>query len=187
MFGPAEPDALSPESSRDVRLFGNVCIGSNLQHSERIGPFQNRREILILFRIFWIHSSLNDLDHFGIHHGNVSRIDLSGKPVQGEKISFRQNHGPKLHLAVRQNFYGITARNTDFSHLPGHDSRMRGHPALGRQKSFRCMHAMDIIRTRFMTDQNGPFPLGFHGHGLIRGESNAAGRSSRTRWKPFTD
>src|SRR5690606_2455455 len=93
MLRSAEPYALGPEPVGDFRILGGVRVGPYPEGPYLVRPSEYRREYLVILRFLGLQLVLDHLYYVGRYHGDVARIHLAHKPVEGYVIPF-------LHLIL---------------------------------------------------------------------------------------
>jgi hypothetical protein len=111
--------------------------------------------------------------------GQLSLDHFAGGPVDGNEIPLPDGSAVDFHGAVSVvDVQRRTSHHAGFSHTPGDQGGVGGHPAAGGQDSFGGVHPVDVFGGGFDADENILLPLFGQFHGPFRVEDrDPAGRA----------
>ncbi len=181
VLGAAQADADGAERNRRFRLLRRVGIGADRHPGRLRAPFHQLLEVAELFggprRRVVVHQAGDDFGRRGLE---LAGVDLAGGAVDRHPIAFLE--GPAAHAdlpgaVVHLDLGG--AADADLAHLPGHQRRVRGHAAAGREDAFGGDHAAQIFRRRLDPDQQDALALLGRRDRAVRVQVDLAGGRAR--------
>ncbi len=113
-------------------------------------------------------------------HGHAALDDLAGRAVNGDDVTFVQQHAGRLQrLALEVDVHGGGADHARASHAPRDHGRVARHTATRGQDADGGMHALHVLRRRLDARQDHGVPLRFQVHGLVGVEHDLARGGAR--------
>ena len=165
VLGAAQADAFGAELTRGLGVARDVGIGANAEAAaEFVGP---------------VHEILQ---HAGggvrVQRVGLALEDLARGAIERDPVAFLQGN----HLAIHRDRYFLLmlvdrerfrAGHAGSSHAAADHGRVAGHTAARGEDALRHFHAVNIVRHRFLADQNHGRSLGCF-HGVIGREHHRA-------------
>ena len=188
VFCACQPDASGSKSDCVCSLLGSVGVGANRQARGLRTPLHELLEVLELLCLlsFFIvaDGAGDDLAGGGLQFAAVHN---AARAIDGKEVAFLENltgNGHRFLFVVNQHVGG--SANADLAHLTRHESRVRGHAALGGQNPFGGDHPSEIFRRGFVAHQQHLFVLFIGGRcSAIRVEIDLARGGAWAGWEAF--
>ena len=164
----AQADALCSEATGDVGVLRRIRVAAHAQATKAVGP---------------LHQFGKVAPEVGCHQRRLPQDNLACCAVQGQSVAGLD--GLVADAAVTGAFvdYQIAAANdATFAHAARHHRGMAGHASAGRQDALRSVHAADVFRRRFVTNEQDTGTVFVPADGVLRREHGlAACRPGRSR------
>ena len=92
----------------------------------------------------------------GLDQGEGARVDVALGAVEGEPVALLQHGALHADLAAAGRVHVQVARADDAALAPaaGHERRVRGHAAAGREDALRRAHAFHVLGVGLFADQD---------------------------------
>ena len=135
---------------------------------------------------FGVQLAVDDLQNLARLRRHLPELDLPLEAVERHVVAFLDDLAVDGELLVLLgNLERAGADDGRLAHLTADDRRVRRHAAGRRQDALRDVHAVNVVRHRFLADENHLLALPRPLDGIIRGKDDLAGRSAGRRRKPF--
>ena len=132
---------------------------------------------------FAIQLAVDDLENLARLRRHLPELDLPLQAVERHEVAFLDDlavDGELLVLLGNRQRAGADDRR--LAHLAADDRRVRRHAARRRQDALRDVHAVDVVRNRFLADENHLLALTRPLDRIVRGEDHLArGGAGRCR------
>ena len=163
MFGTAKANTLCAKSNRCLCLVWLVSVCANFQLSNFVGPTHKLGKLLVYLGIGWFHG-LGDqnLHNFAGLGGNFAFHNLAGETIDGNPVTFLKGLATSGNSSLLVVDLQITAtHDANLTHLTAYKGSVTGCAAKGCKNAAGNLHAANILRTGFLSNQNH---LGFLRH-----------------------
>ena len=135
VLGAAETDALSAEAAGALGVGRVVGVGPHLEATDLVGPAQQGDQVGLLLEL-------------GEDGGDLAKIDLAGRAVQGDPVPFNNGDVAHGHLALRQADPDVRgADHTGDAELASDHSGVAGGAALAGEDALGGQHAVHVVGT----------------------------------------
>ena len=165
MLGTAQTDTFSAQFTSLLCVSRCICIGTNLQSSVLICPAHNTTE---------------GTSDRSIYSRDDAVIDVTGRTIDRDVVAFCEGLASQFKLLVFFIHLDVAAtRYTAGTHTTSNNGSVRSHTTADSQDTLRCLHAGDVFRRGFQTNQNNLFALCVPGFCIVSSEYDLTAGSTR--------
>src|SRR5205814_5217825 len=133
-------DTLRAELARAHRVLGRVRVGAHLEAAELVGPFEDRGELP---------------GDFGLLERNLTEINLPGRPVDRDDVTFIHGDVTRRETARAQvDVQRVGPTHARLTHAAGDDSRVRCLATAAREDALCGDHAVEIVGVRLAPNED---------------------------------
>ena len=165
MLGTAQTDTFCTQFASLLCVSRSISVGTNLQSSVLVCPAHNAAECAG-------DGSVNSRDN--------AVIDVTGRTVDRNVVALVEGLSSQFELLVFFVHLDVTAAGyTAGTHTTSNNGSVRSHTAADSQDTLRCLHAGDVFRRGFQTNQNNLFALCVPSFCIVSSEYDLTAGSTR--------
>ena len=182
VLGTAQADAARAERVGELGLIRQVRVRADAEAAHLVGPLEHLAEALVDVRFLRIQLAVDDLENLAGLRRHLPELDLPLQAVERHVLAFFDDLAVDRELLVfLGNVQRAGADDGRLAHLAADDRRVRRHAARRRQDALRDVHAVNVIRNRFLADEDHLLALPRPFHGIVGGEHDLARRRAGRR------
>ena len=165
VLGTAQTDTFCTQLTSLLCVSRRISVGTNLQGSVLVCPAHNTAE---------------GAGDGSVYSRDDAVVDVTGRTVDGDVVALVEGLASQLELLVLFVHLDVAAAGyTAGTHTTSNNGSVRSHTATNRQDTLRCLHAGDVFRRGFQTNQDYLFALCVPSLSVVSSEDDLTAGSTR--------